>query len=95
MILGNFLQDVKNFRWAPVKHVFGAFDVRGDASCNHLTEDKRFEHFEGHIFRKPALSELELWAYNNDTSSRIIHSLTQKVLPKPALFTAEHVTQGS
>ena len=53
----------------------------------------KLEQFERHLFRQPALMQLQFRADDDDRAARIIDALAQKVLAEPPLLALEHVAQ--
>ena len=57
---------------------------------NQSFHNERFEKFQRHFFRKPALIKFKFRSDDDNRTSRIVDTFTEKILTETALFTAEH-----
>ena len=58
---------------------------------HQLLHDEGLEELYSHLLGQSALPYLQLGAYDYNGTSRIVHTLTQQVLPEAAALTLEHV----
>ena len=69
------------------------------AALRNLALDKGLhneglEEFEGHFLRQTALVKLDVRSDDNNGSTGIVDSLSEKVLSETTFLTLEHVSQG-
>ena len=69
MPLGDFFEDIPNFRSLPLDELLGAANSMNITKFLKTTNDKWLEKNEGHFFRQPALVELELRPDDDDRAS--------------------------
>ena len=95
VILDNDLECVPNFGLGcSFDHFSCVFDVGCCADINKAFHNKRFEELDGHFFRKTALAHLEFRTNNDNGTSGIVNTFTEKVLAETSLFTFEHIGKG-
>jgi hypothetical protein len=49
------------------------------------------EQLESHLLRQPTLVQPELRTNHDHGTARVVHPLAEEVLPKPTLFSLQHV----
>ncbi len=84
-------QDVPNHRFLPVYQLLSRFHGFYDASFDELTDNERFEQFRSHIFRKAAFMQFQLRTYNDNGTTGVVHTFTEKVLTETALLAFQYV----
>src|SRR5579863_2487129 len=94
MLPDHLFQDVPHLVLLFLDHLFGALDGRDVAPLLKLVEDKRLEELQGHLFRKTALMQLQLWTDDDHGAARIIDPLPQEVLAETSLLSLQHVGEG-
>src|SRR3990172_9152537 len=92
MLPDDFFQDIPDLRLFLFHELLGTLDGGDKALLLQLLKNKGLEEFQGHFLRQAALMELELRSHHNDRATRVVYSLTQQILPEPALLAFEHVT---
>ncbi len=87
------LQDVPHFRPRPLDQSPGALYVVGIAFLHQFLHNERFEELKGHLFGEAALVELKAGTDNDYAASRVVHALTQEVLPETPLLALKHIRE--
>src|SRR5438067_1872207 len=93
VLLDDLLEHVPDLRDHRVDHLLGRLDVLDGLALDEAGHDERLEQLEGHQLRQAALMELEARAGHDDRAARVVHALTQQVLPEAALLALEHVRE--
>src|SRR4051812_24143122 len=57
-----------------------------NTTLNHLADDKWFEEFCSHVFRKTTLMKFHIRTYHNYGTCRIVNTFTEEVLTEATLF---------
>ena len=91
MILDDLIQDVPHFGTLFLHHLLGALDSRYMLVLLELVVDERFEQLQGHLLGDTALVKLELRTDNDNATTGVVHTFTQKVLAEPSLLALEHI----
>ena len=84
-------ENVPNFGSNTLYHTLCALYVVAVAFGNKAFHYKRLEKFKSHFLRQTALVNFEFGAYNDNRTSRIVNTLTEKVLTETSLLTFEHI----
>ncbi len=87
------LEDFIDHRVATIHNFFGALHGFDIPTLNQATDHKWLVKFDRHLFRKTTLMKLQLRAYHNHGSTRIINSLSKQILTETATFPFEHIAQ--
>jgi hypothetical protein len=93
MLLDDFVQDVPNFVYGVLHHLFGRFDGVHKAALLKLVVDKRLEQLKRHLLGDTTLMQTKIGTDHDDRTPGIVHSLTQQVLAEPTILALEHVAQ--
>ena len=94
VVLDDLLENPPDLLASPLDDALGALDVRGQAAVHELADDEGLEQLERHLFRKPALIDLELRPDDDDGTPGIVHALAQKVLAEAPLLAAQEVGEA-
>ena len=94
MSLGDFLDDIPNFRGLLLDHLARTANGVHKAKFLEATNDERLEQDEGHLLRQSALVELQLRTDDDHGTTRIIDALAEEILAETTLLALEHVGQG-
>ena len=94
MPLGDFLEDVPNFACLAFDHLLGRPHSVDVAKLLEAPDNERLEQHERHLLRQSALVELQLGPDHDDRAARVVHALTEQVLPEAARLALEHVGKG-
>src|SRR5665648_91908 len=87
MLLDYFIKYVPNFRSDLFYHPLCTFYVMSTSVFNKKLHNKRFEQFKGHLLWQTTLIKFQFRSDNDNRTSGIVDSLTQKVLSESSLFT--------
>ena len=91
VLLDHGFESVPHLGGLELDKLLGHLDGGREFAFFQLLIDEGLEKLEGHLFRQTTLMELELRADHNDRTSRVIDSLAEQVLAKPALLALEVV----
>ena len=94
MFFDNVLENVPYLRLELLHHFLCIFNVVRGTVCNKLFHNKRLEQLDSHLFRKTALINLQLRSYDDNRTSGVVNSFTQKVLTETSGFTFQHIGKG-
>ena len=101
VILDNGFKCVPDLGVSSFNRLFGGFDVGflGSvvlvaADVNQSLHNERLEQLKSHLFRKSALINLQVRTDDDNRTSRIVDTLTEKVLTEASLLTLEHIRKG-
>ena len=72
-------------------HFSRGFDIRDRLGFNKTLHNKRLKELKRHFLRKTALIHFKLRAYNYNRTSRIVNTLTEKVLTETSLLALKHI----
>ena len=67
------------------------FNIMRAAVVYKLFHYKRLKQLKRHFFRQTALIYFKLRTYNDNRTSRIVNTLTEKVLTETSLLTFQHI----
>ena len=67
------------------------FDIYSFLSLDKTLHNERLEELERHFFRKTALIDLQTRSYDDNGTSGIVDTFSEKVLTETSLLTAEHL----
>ncbi len=93
MFLDNVFQHVPDLGPRSLDQPARALYVVRVALFHELLHDERLKEFQSHLFGKAALVKLQVGAHDDNRAARIVHTLSQEVLPEPPLFSLEHIGQ--
>ena len=94
MFFDNILQNIPYSRLQLLNHFLGVLNVVRSSVGNKLFHNERFEQLNGHLFRKTTLINLKFRSYNDNGTSGIVNSFTEKVLTETSGFTFQHIRKG-
>ena len=86
-------EDVPDFWSLAVDHLLGRTNRVAVTECFQTTDDEGLKESQRHLFGKTTLAQLELRSNNNDGATRVVNSLTEKVLAETSTLTLEHVRE--
>ena len=75
-------------------HFLCALDVVRGTVLYQLLHNEGLEQLDGHLLRETALINLQLRTNDDNGTSGIVNTLTQKILTETSGFTLQHVRQG-
>ena len=90
MIFDNVLKNVPHHVFRLFHGTFRRFDVVALTAFHKTAHNKRLEQLYRHFLGQAALINFQVGSYNDNRTSRIVHTFTQQVLTETSLFTAEH-----
>ena len=93
MLLDHFFQVIPHFRSFLFMPLTSDFHAGDKAFFFQFMENKRFEQFESHLFGKATLIQFQLRAHDDNRTTGIINSFSEKVLPEAPLFSPERFAQ--
>ncbi len=85
------IEDVPHFRCLLLYLLLGALHRLAMSALNELADHKWLKEFNGHVLWKSAFVELELRTHNDNRTTRVVDSLTEKVLTEATRFTLERI----
>mgnify|MGYP000672846349 CR=1 FL=1 len=88
--LDDVLEHVPYLGLCALDHLLGGLDVGCGAVLDQLLHDEGLEQLESHFLRQTALIDLQVRSDDDNASSRVVDSLTEKVLTEASLLTSEH-----
>ena len=94
VILDYLSQHIPYRRIGSFYHTLCALYVERNAAVNKSSEYERLEQFKRHFLRQTALIHIQLRSYDYNGTSRIVYTLTEKVLTETSLLTLEHFAEG-
>ena len=92
--LHHILQDVPYHRLLAVHDLLGALHGLHDAALHELADHERLVELGCHVFGQTALVHLQLRAYDDNRTGRVVDTLTEKVLTEAALLAFERVGEA-
>ena len=93
MLADHLLEEVPHL-WPLLLDEFARLlDGGGEALVLEAVEQERLEELERHLLRQPALVQFQLRAHHDHRPTRIVHPLSEQVLPEPALLSLEGVRE--
>ncbi len=94
MFLDHLFKNVPDLGFNPLHHSLRTLDIMGKSLLHQLLHNEGLEEFQRHFLGKAALVDLELGAYNDNRTSRIVNTLTKQVLAETSLFALQHIRKG-
>ena len=92
--LGDFREDVPDLGGLAVDHLFRRANGVAVAEFFQAANDEWLEQSESHLFRKTALTELEVGTDDDDGAAGVIDALAEKVLAETTTLTLKHIAEG-
>jgi hypothetical protein len=93
VLLDNVAKYIPDLGTPSFHHPLRCLDVLGEVQINESFHHEWLEEFEGHDLWQATLVQTQLRANNDDRASRVVHSLSEKVLAEPPLLSLQHVRQ--
>ena len=94
MLLDHLFEDVPNLGVQSLHKLLCVLNVLADALCHQLLHNEGLEQLDGHLLGKTALIDLQLGTYHDNGTTRVVYTLTKKVLTETSGLTLQHVRQG-
>ena len=91
--LHHVFQNVPNHGFLAVHNLLGALHSLHNAALNELADYEWLVKFGCHVFWNTALAHLQLRAYHDYRTSRIVDTLTEEVLTETTLLTFKTVAE--
>ena len=91
--LHHIFEDIPNDRLFAVDDLLGRLDSLYNATLNELAYYEGLVELGSHIFGDTAFVHLKFRTYDDNRTSRIVDTLTEKVLTETALLTLERVRE--
>ena len=91
MSFHHIFQNVPYHRFLAVDNLFGALDSLYNTTLNELADYKRLVKFRRHILGNTAFMHFQFRSDNDYRTSRVIDTLTEKVLTEATLLALERV----
>ena len=92
VFLDDFFENAPNICVGAFDFSFRRFNRRV-AVCGKAFHDERFKQFECHFFRQAALMKFQFRSDDDNRTSGIIDTFTQKVLAETSLLAFQHIAQ--
>ena len=90
MLFDNILESVPDFDVHLFDFLLCFLDVRRLLRLNKALHNERLKQLKRHLLRQTALIDLQVRSDDDNASSRVVDSLTEKVLTEASLLTSEH-----
>jgi hypothetical protein len=94
MLLNDFFEAIPNGWVHSVNHPLCRLDILRDLLFDQALHHEWLKEFESHFLWQAALVQLKVRTDDDNGSSGIVNSLTEKVLSETTFLTLEHVAQG-
>ena len=95
MVFDNVFENVPHCRFSALYGTLCTFDVVADTCVSHeFVHDERLKEFERHFFGKTALIQFEFGSDDDNRTTGIVYTFTEKVLTETTLLAAEHRRKG-
>ena len=91
MLTDYFFQNIPYSRLQFFYHFLSIFNIVCCLIGNQFFHYERLKQFDGHFFRQTTLVNLEFRSYYDNGTTRIVNTLTKKVLAETSLFTFQHI----
>ena len=91
MVLHDILEDVPNHSRLLVDDFLGRLDGLDNAALNEFADDEGFVELGSHVFGEAALMHTEFGTDDDDGTSGVVDTLTEKVLTETTLLAFEAV----
>ena len=95
VLFNNGFKRIPNLRISALNHLLSVLIVFGSADILKALHNKWLKELKCHFLRKTALIHLKLRTDNDNRTTRIVNTLTEKVLSETALLTLKHIRKGS
>ena len=93
MTLHHVLKNIPNNGLAAVNNLLCTLDSLNDTTLDELANDKWLVELSCHQFGQTALTHLQFRTYYDYRTSRIVNTLTEKVLTETSCLTLQRVTE--
>ena len=93
MLFDHIFQNIPYRRLQFFYHLFGIFDIVRRSVGNQLFHNERLEQFDRHLFRQTALINLQFRSDNDNGTSGVVDTFSQKVLTETSGFSFQHIGQ--
>ena len=87
MLFDDFLKDIPYIILHSLNHLLGRFYIMSCSLFYKFLHYERLEKFYSHLLWKTALIDFKLRSYYDNRSSRIVNTLSEKVLTETSLLT--------
>ena len=87
MLFDYFFQNIPYSRLQLLNHFLSVLNIVCSSVCNKLFHNEWFEQLNCHFFRKTTLVNLKFRSYDDNGTSGIVNSFTEKVLTETSLLT--------
>ena len=87
MLFDYILENIPDLCLKTLDHLFRVLDVVCSSVCNEFLHNERFEELNRHLFRKTALVDLKFRSNDDNGTSGIVNSFTEKILTETSLLT--------
>ena len=93
MTLHNVLKDIPNDSFLTIYNLLSTLNRLHDTALDELTDDEWLIELCRHILRDTTFVHLKLWTYDDNRTSRIVYTLTEKVLTETTLLTLKAIRE--
>src|SRR5260370_7659877 len=91
MIFNHLFQHIPPL-WLDTLHkAFRALNIMREVLLHQLTHHKWLEELQCHLLGQATLVQLEVRAYYNHRTTRVVNTLTKQVLPETPLLPPNHI----
>ena len=87
MLFDYILKYVPDLCLEALNHLLRVLDVVRGSVSNEFLHNKRFKELDRHLLRETALIDLKFRSNDDNRTSGIVNSFTEKVLTETSLFT--------
>ena len=94
MLTNHLCEDIPDFRWLSLNHLFGSLDRAGQSAMFQLAKNERLEQLQRHFLGQTTLMQPQGRTGHNYRTSGVVDPLTQKILAETALLALDHIGQG-
>ena len=91
--LHHILKNIEDNGLTTIDNLLGTLDRLHNTALNELADDERLVELGGHQLGKTALAHLQLRTDNDNRTSGIVDTLTEKVLTEASLLTLQRVRE--
>ena len=91
MLLNYLFKHIPNLRLKLFNHLLRCLYIVRLSLRSKLLHNKWLKQLDCHFLRKTTLIYLKLRAYNNNRTSGIVNTLTEKILTETSLLTLQHI----
>src|SRR5690606_4508980 len=86
-------KDIPNHRILAVDNLLGRLHRLDNSSLNELADNERLEQFSRHVLGQTAFMQFQFRTNDDNGTTGVVDTLTEKVLTEASLLTLEHVAQ--